>query len=286
MTSAGRPPVIIIGMHRSGTSMLSKLLEGLGLFVGSVKQWNHESPFFQILNEWILRRCGATYKTPRPLLEFLADPQKRAATAATLHRALDSPWSLLYSGPLNFLKFRRPKTFPFPWGWKDPRSTVTLPVWLDVFPDAKIVHIYRHGVDVANSLRNRRRRRLNRLIALCEEAHLKRRDPDCDVASLHTRRLLTLMGGFSLWEEYLIEARRHIAALSDRAIEVRYEDFMSSPAGKLKELAAFCGLSPTDADVDRVTAKIRTHRACAHRNVPELSEFARTVAERLEVHGY
>ena len=31
------PPVIIVGMHRSGTTMLSQLLERLGLFTGEKK---------------------------------------------------------------------------------------------------------------------------------------------------------------------------------------------------------------------------------------------------------
>lgn len=273
-------------MHRSGTSMLCRLLEGLGLFVGFVKQWNHESPFFQILNEWMLRRCGATYKTPGPMLDFLRDAAARERVTASLRRAARSPCSVLYSGLPNYLKFRGLDGIPFPWGWKDPRSTITLPVWLDVFPQARIVHIYRHGVDVASSLRNRRRRKLNRLIAFVEEAHLRRRAPHADPASLHTRRLLTLMGGFSLWEEYLIEARRHVAALGKRAIEVRYEDFMKSPRARLQELAAFCGLEPSGAAVQDVTAKIRPLRALAYRRDAELSEFARAVAGRLRVYGY
>ena len=38
-------PIIVIGMHRSGTTMLIKQLEELGLFVGDKKRKNYESVF-------------------------------------------------------------------------------------------------------------------------------------------------------------------------------------------------------------------------------------------------
>lgn len=39
-------PIIILGMHRSGTTMITQLLENLGLFVGTEKEVNHEALFF------------------------------------------------------------------------------------------------------------------------------------------------------------------------------------------------------------------------------------------------
>ena len=39
-------PIIIIGMHRSGTTLLSKLLEKCGVFMGTKKEENNESIFF------------------------------------------------------------------------------------------------------------------------------------------------------------------------------------------------------------------------------------------------
>lgn len=40
------PPIIIVGMHRSGTTMITKMLENLGLFVGDQKEINNEALFF------------------------------------------------------------------------------------------------------------------------------------------------------------------------------------------------------------------------------------------------
>jgi hypothetical protein len=39
-------PVIILGMHRSGTTMVTKLLEEVGLFVGDRLDENHEAVLF------------------------------------------------------------------------------------------------------------------------------------------------------------------------------------------------------------------------------------------------
>ena len=46
--AGGRPPIVIIGMHRSGTSIVTRMLEQLGLFVGKKKDMNHEALFFSV----------------------------------------------------------------------------------------------------------------------------------------------------------------------------------------------------------------------------------------------
>jgi len=47
-------PIIIIGMSRSGTSMLTRMLDELGLFVGKKLTKNHEALFFRKINDWLL----------------------------------------------------------------------------------------------------------------------------------------------------------------------------------------------------------------------------------------
>ena len=39
-------PVVVIGMHRSGTSIMAMLLDQLGVFMGSSRDQNYESTFF------------------------------------------------------------------------------------------------------------------------------------------------------------------------------------------------------------------------------------------------
>ena len=60
----GKPPIIIIGMHRSGTTMLAKFLGELGVFMGNDKEKNYESKFFQKLNKWMLSVAGCSWDNP------------------------------------------------------------------------------------------------------------------------------------------------------------------------------------------------------------------------------
>jgi hypothetical protein len=84
----------------------------------------------------------------------------------------------------------------------------------------------------------------------------------------------------------MIQARSLVDRLGDRAVEVKYEDFLESPDAPLERLAQFCGLTPARAELERARRKIRTHRSYAYRNVPELSEFADQVQGRLRTYEY
>ena len=54
------PPVILVGMHRSGTSLLCRLLDGLGVHMGADQgRMNAESLHFRALNERALRAAAA-----------------------------------------------------------------------------------------------------------------------------------------------------------------------------------------------------------------------------------
>jgi hypothetical protein len=79
-----RQPVIILGMHRSGTSMVSELLDQLGLFVGKELQDDHESTYFLDLNDIILSRVNASWDHPLPVLDFFKCDEAVRMTAEAL----------------------------------------------------------------------------------------------------------------------------------------------------------------------------------------------------------
>ena len=58
-------PVIIIGMHRSGTTMITDMLRRLGLFVGNDLEENSESMFFINHNDWLLNQSGGRASASR-----------------------------------------------------------------------------------------------------------------------------------------------------------------------------------------------------------------------------
>lgn len=279
-------PVIVIGMHRSGTTMLTKMLEELGVFLGWKKQGDHESTFFLSLNDWLLEQCLCGWDNPGPFEYLLKDKPMREAALDYLRLSLDSPRSLSFLGPSRYLKARSPLRLEEPWGFKDPRSTFTLPLWLEIFPDARLIHVSRHGVDVAASLTARHEK-----IVAARRARFDRKRWLYRLRARRSRittsaRCAALADGFSLWEEYLDESRRQVEGYAGQSLDVRYEDFLANPTEGLARAAKFCGLEVSDARIAEVAGDAQLDRAFAYRRSPALLEFAESCAERLAVRGY
>lgn len=288
MASDGsRSPIIVIGMHRSGTALVSGLLEGLGAFMGWKKETNEEALFFLRLNEWILREAGASWDRPEPVQMLLENSQLRRLAADYARALLRSPRVLDYLGWARYLRYRSPERLPTAWGWKDPRTTFTLPLWLDLFPGSRVVHVYRHGVDVARSLEAREERFLAQTKALWERRRFPPWQRPENVRFAQSVRCASLDGGFSLWELYMDEARRHVAGLDeDHCLEIRYESLVSDPRAGVTRLARFCGLPLGDARRESLAAQPRAQRAYAFRSDPRARAFASKVADRLARFGY
>lgn len=281
-----RPPVIVIGMHRSGTSMLTRLLEELGLFVGWRKQADHEARFFLALNQWLLAQCSGAWDRPEVIRDLESHAEARRLARDYLAVSLRSARALSYLGPARWLHHRDVAALQEPWGWKDPRTTFTLPLWLDLFPEAKVLHVYRHGVDVAQSLRRRQeevvRHRGRRYNRLRWSYWLRAKQVGFSVGL----RCASLDEGFALWESYLQQGRRQVRARGPLGLEIAYESFLAQPARTLEEIAAFCGLDVDRGRCEQAARGVRGDRGLAHRSDPELVAFADAVKDRLALHGY
>jgi hypothetical protein len=265
------------------------MLEATGLFLGHNKEANNESIFFQNIDRWLISQSGGSWENPAPIRYLLENRQIRALTVDYIRRYLiDSPRVISYLGWKKYMQYRSLFNLPVPWGWKCPWTTFTLPLWLDVFPRAKVIHIERHGVDVANSLRKRTLGTLERTRA--QNLYYKLRflhwiKPKAG-GFMQDMRCATLEGGLSVWEEYVAEARAHVRELGERAMEVRYEDLLAEPVQRIGELLAFCDISPSAALLAKAAGLVRRERAYAYRSSQELNAFARGVAERLQAQNY
>ncbi|NWG46204.1 MAG: sulfotransferase [Alphaproteobacteria bacterium] len=279
-------PVIMIGMHRSGTSALTRALERLGLFVGAAKDVNDEALFFQRINVYFMGHAGAGWTTPEPFEALLANAELRALLADYARQRVSGPGTIGFLGWQRALGGTDLRRRTRPWGWKDPRNTYTLPLWLDVFPRARVVHIRRNGVDVALSLKKReseilraraaryeRRKALYRLIDKSGNFALSAGFPDLET-------------GFRLWDRYLSRADAHCAELGERALTLNYEDFVADPLPGLRTLVRFIGL---DADADSIAAeaeRLDSGRANSYRSSEACVRFAEAHADILARHGY
>ena len=131
--------VIILGMHRSGTSCLAGMLQGAGFFAGKVTLWdrhnrkgNREDPRINGLNELVLQISGGSWNAPPARIHWT--PQ------AALER----------DGLLQAFAGSRA-----PWMFKDPRTLLTLPFWLDAGYMPRRLGIWRDPLSVAQSLATR-----------------------------------------------------------------------------------------------------------------------------------
>lgn len=274
-------------MHRSGTSLVAQMLEEIGLFLGWRKDINHEAWFFLRLNDWLLHQCGGAWDQPAPIRHLLANPLGRRMVGDYLRFMLGAPRAATFLGPWQYLRYRSVAAIDRPWGWKDPRNTFTLPLWLDLFPEARIVHIYRHGVDVAASLKRRQSESVDQ-----SQSRLQRRRWIHAFAIprrggfAESWRCAELDEALRLWSEYMPEARAHVADLGDRAMEVRYEDLLENPRRELSALAEFCTLSASKSAVGKAAGRIRPARALAHQHDSTLRDLAERWREQLRPFGY
>jgi hypothetical protein len=271
-----RPPVIILGMHRSGTSMVSELLDELGLFVGKELQDDHESTYFLELNEQLFARVGAAWDRPLPVLDFLANDDAVRMSADALTADLASKQIRAFLGKRTTLA-----AYDQPWGWKDPRTLFTLPLWLRLFPDAKLVYIIRNGVDVAKSLMVRERMLLQTRIERFNSRLAKRSSRSyLDRAGYKgSPRVLTLQGGFDLWAEYVAAAERHLDGVANAVHRVRYEDVLRAPMNHLPALARFCGLNDASDRITKAASQIDGSRAMAFATDPATAAFYQQVKD-------
>jgi hypothetical protein len=223
-------PLIVIGMHRSGTSIVTRLLERGGLYVGG--SWldeNHESIFFSRANRAM---CG---EGPYLVHDFGWTAPKSdefiMARRGFAERAAEKPKA-----------FFAERAGEAVWGWKDPRNALTLPVWLSIFPGARVLHVVRDG----------------RAVAL----------------SLAARDSLDVSFGLALWGHYAARAERAMEPLpEDRRMSVRFEDLAADPQGVLARLFLFSGLTPS-RPLDEIASDLRRERATAPLADPRIEGLA------------
>jgi hypothetical protein len=132
-------PVILAGMHRSGTSLIAGFLHRSGIDMGEAlvapdsanpRGYNEDCGFVEFHTEILQQAHGSAWYAPAPVS---CDPQvETAARALLLERAGKGRW-----------------------GWKDPRTCLFLELWRKLAPDAKFVMVFRNPFAVVDSLHRR-----------------------------------------------------------------------------------------------------------------------------------
>jgi len=133
-------------MHRSGTSMVAMLLQQAGLNLGDEAdlmppaaenpEGFYEHLEFVRLNDEVLNVAGAGWDCP-PAAGFDWDDDALDPFRTRARRL---------AGPLRER---------LPWGWKDPRTSLTLPFWRSAFGPLRTVVVLRNPLEVVTSLYRR-----------------------------------------------------------------------------------------------------------------------------------
>lgn len=131
--------VLVMGMHRSGTSCITRVINLMGASLGPVDdQWvpgsdelHWESSEAIWINDQILARTGGSWQVP---------PSSIRAMPRDYVRCRQLLW-----------QFAGTKTAVF----KDPRMMLTYPVWRRVLPRHRFVVCVRHPMGVGRSLARR-----------------------------------------------------------------------------------------------------------------------------------
>ncbi len=131
--------IVILGMHRSGTSCLTGSLQEAGLHLGDVNQKSRcnekgtrENQAFMDLNDAVLSTADASWDNPPTDQIKWSDEHKAWRDSVIKDNAQDPAW-----------------------GFKDPRTVLMLDSWLEALPDARLIATFRDPYAVARSLNKR-----------------------------------------------------------------------------------------------------------------------------------
>ena len=215
-------PIIVLGMHRSGTTMLVRVLQGAGVFMGSRLSSNLEPRVFQDANRQIFDYFGAGWLNP----ELLPQPDIFHGGFSGLamniaERLGDDMGQCFFSGKENSC---------VQWGFKDPRNSVTAGLFLRIFPNARALFIYRKPLDVAVSIAVREMKR-------------KRKYPGNEKFEFSEDELTSLlMRSVNLWETYNERAINVLPLFTSHTV-LCYENILDNPESELSKALSIMELS-------------------------------------------
>lgn len=158
-----RGPLIVCGMHRSGTSLLASLLEAAGLHLGDeLLAASAGNPCGHFEDTGILEFHRTVLVANGIVSEGYTTQSGIAVPDAMCHEAAELVAARACHGRA--------------WGWKDPRTTLFLDFWSELLPEARYLFVFRRPWEVVDSLyrRNETTFRCNPAFAIDVWTHYNR----------------------------------------------------------------------------------------------------------------
>ncbi|MGC8490831.1 MAG: sulfotransferase family protein [Syntrophobacteraceae bacterium] len=208
LTRTKRPIAVILGMHRSGTSLLANFLHAIGVDLGQdllgADEWNAagywESRNIQSIHEKILAELSCSWDNPP--LSFHADWFFRPRIQELKKELIE-----FVGSECN----RTEKIL----GFKDPRTAFFLPLWKEIFDELQLEPLY--------------------LLAI--------REPGSVVASLKTRDQLGTFHAQVLWLKAYLEVISHTQ--DELRMIVDYDRWFDAGMDQARKIVKSLNLSET-----------------------------------------
>ncbi len=211
--------VLVLGMHRSGTSAIARGLAALSVYLGNDfldAQPENPTGYWEDrgiveLNERVLKRLRITWDDVSPIDRRQLESWRTWALRRQARKYIERAFT---SQPM--------------WGFKDPRTLRVLPFWRRVLHDSGVAGSY--------------------LVAI--------RNPRSVEASLFARQQMDAATAQRLWLVYSVPFLREIA--SAPLVVVDYDLLMLDPRGQLERVATALEINArnqaTTAEIDRFAA--------------------------------
>jgi len=209
--------VCVLGMHRSGTSMLMRLLNICGVYVGENDECSIEPTESNAMGHWenkeileinekILKLLGGSWDNPPVFSKgWEASPKMKNLRK----RATD------YIASMN----SRSKV----WGFKDPRTCLTIEFWRKIIPDMLYIIPLRDSFEVALSLKKRDGSSIEKGLFLWTWYHTNIMNNTSE-----SKRFFTLQREY--FEDWKSELRKVINFINEPSVSL---------SGKEKEIKSF-----------------------------------------------
>lgn len=219
----------IMGMHRSGTSLLAQMLSrcGVALATDQTSSGAYDNPTgywehfgFQRLNDRILTNLGGSWREA-PAFKYgwqeklSGDPEiVRQANALLAKASNDTAW-----------------------GWKDPRNSLTFPFWKTIVPDLLPVVAVRNPIQVAMSLHER----------------FWKSNPDFGMA---------FKNAIDLWLSYNRRILLNLERVQSPVVVTHYAELLNDPQGQIERICGLLDLSASKDSIRRAVDAVETAFQC------------------------
>ncbi|MDQ7057081.1 MAG: hypothetical protein Q9N62_00875, partial [Ghiorsea sp.] len=220
---------------------------------------------FLNLNEEMLRMAGARWDNPEPMLHLTKDNALVDWMADWLESQMTGLQTSLYLSKPGWLRYRDIRHYPQIWGWKDPRNTLTLPIWLKVVPRCQSFACCATWCGRC------------RIITGSKQA-LRARTLEGSRTVLDWKvtspRCLNLEYGFQLWESYVEAGEQAMSAVPHaNSISLTFEGWLKEPMQGLRQINEWLNLEASQSKLDDIVSRLHPDRGFAYQNSAILTAF-------------